>query len=79
MFGDIQAATGVPIESQILFSAQTELYVAANSILTQEEFNVFMNRAGGSQVRYKQEQSVYVCVRVCAREREREKERELIT
>ena len=48
--GDIDLAAGTPPDSQIIFCSQSDLFIGNNSTLSENDFNVFMNRAGGSQV-----------------------------
>ena len=50
LLGDIEAATGVPVESQLIFSSQSDIYLSIYNKLTEADFNIFMNRSGGSQV-----------------------------
>ena len=50
LLGDIQAATGVPVQSQVIFSSQCDTYLSVHHKVTEADFNIFMNRSGGSQV-----------------------------
>jgi hypothetical protein len=45
----IMSTFNVPMEDQIVFSAQSDLHISKYSQLTQNDFNLFLNRAGGSQ------------------------------
>ena len=50
LMNDIELAAGTPVEHQVIFSSQSDIYVSKNSSTSQNDFNLFMNRAGGSQV-----------------------------
>ena len=50
LMNDIELAAGTPVEHQVIFSSQSDIYISKNSNTSQADFNLFMNRAGGSQV-----------------------------
>ena len=65
---DIELAAGTPVEHQVIFSSQSDIYISKNSNTSQADFNLFMNRAGGSQVdtcTIHVTNSVDVCVLIC--------------
>ena len=49
LMNDIELAAGTPVEHQVIFS-QSDIYISKNSNTSQADFNLFMNRAGGSLV-----------------------------
>ncbi|XP_003387126.1 PREDICTED: inhibitor of nuclear factor kappa-B kinase subunit beta-like [Amphimedon queenslandica] len=49
LMNDIELAAGTPVEHQVIFSSQSDIYISKNSNTSQNDFNLFMNRAGGSQ------------------------------
>ena len=50
LMNDVELAAGTPVEHQVIFSSQSDIYISKNSNTSQADFNFFMNRAGGSQV-----------------------------
>ena len=54
LMNDMELAAGTPVEHQVIFSSQSDIYISKNSNTSQADFNRFMNRAldraGGSQV-----------------------------
>ena len=50
LMNGIELAAGTPVEHQVMFSSQSDIYISKNSNTSQADFNLFMNRAGGSQV-----------------------------
>ena len=54
LMNDMELAAGTPVEHQVIFSSQSDIYISKNSNTSQADFNLFMNRAlnraGGSQV-----------------------------
>ena len=63
LMNDIELAAGTPVEHQVIFSSQSDIYVSKNSNTSQNDFNLFMNRAGGSQVQ--QIEPAVVCTCTC--------------
>ena len=54
LMNDMELAAGTPVEHQVIFSFQSDIYISKNSNTSQADFKLFMNRAPdrarGSQV-----------------------------
>ena len=71
LMNDMELAAGTSVEHQVIFSSQSDIYISKNSNTSQADFNLFMNRAGGSQVytctiyMYSTYVIVLMCVLIC--------------